>query len=138
METHRKHILVADDDYDNFLLTMDAAKEAGLECDLHWVKDGEELMDYLLRRGAYRVSNSSPVPSFILLDLNMPKMNGHEALKEIRSNPGLAGIPIIILTVSTAEEDIVRSYELGANAYISKLQNFDLLVRFMKSLKKYL
>jgi CheY-like chemotaxis protein len=134
----RKKILIADDDYDNFVLAMDAMKEAGLECDLCWVKDGEEVLDYLYHRPPHEDPVHAPFPDLILLDLNMPKKNGHEALKEIKADPALAGIPVVVLTVSRANEDRNRSYALGANAFISKPHNFDRLVDSMRELKKYL
>lgn len=134
----RKKILVADDDHDNFILAMDALKEAGLECDLCWVRDGEELLDYLYHRTPYEDRTQAPIPDLILLDLNMPKKTGHEALKEIKADPALAGIPVVVITVSNAKEDMDRSYALGADAFIRKPHNFDRLVDSMKELKKYL
>lgn len=134
----QKVVLVADDDYDNFLLTMDAVKKARLNCQLYWVKDGEELMDYLLHRGAYGNAKQAPAPNLILLDLNMPKKSGHEALQEIKSDASLAGIPVVMLTVSNAKEDIEQSLKLGADSFINKPANFDVFVDFMKVLKKYL
>lgn len=134
----RKKILVADDDHDNFVLAMDALKEAGVECDLCWVRDGEELLDYLYHRTPYEDRTQAPTPDLILLDLNMPKKTGHEALKEIKADAALAGIPVVVITVSNAKEDMDRSYALGANAFIKKPHNFDRLVDSMKELKKYL
>ncbi len=136
--TPQKTVLIADDDYDNFLLTMDAMKQAGLDCELYWVRDGEELLDYLRRRGAYQSAQAAPRPNVILLDLNMPKKTGHEALEEIRSEPSLSEIPVIVLTVSNRQEDIRRSLKLGAQSFISKPSSFEVLVDFMKVLKKYL
>ncbi|HTL70825.1 MAG TPA: response regulator [Candidatus Eisenbacteria bacterium] len=134
----RKTLLVADDDYDNFILTMDALREAGLDCELYWVKDGEELMDYLLRRGAYDDPDHSPMPHLILLDLNMPRKTGHEALKEIKAHPTLAEIPVVVLTVSNIKEDMEKSLALGASSHLNKPMSFERLVEFMKVLKKYL
>ncbi len=133
-----KKILVADDDRDNFILAMDALKEAGLECDLCWVRDGEELLDYLYHRSPYEDETLAPVPDLILLDLNMPKKNGHEALRDIKADPVFAAIPVVVLTVSNAKEDMERSYALGAVGFIKKPHNFDRLVDSMRDLKKYL
>lgn len=133
-----KTLLVADDDYDNFLLTMDAVREAGMDCELYWVKDGEELLDYLFHRGAYENPAQSPAPSLILLDLNMPKKTGHEALKEIKAHPTLGEIPIVVLTVSNVKADMDTSLALGAKSFINKPHSFERLVEFMKVLKKYL
>lgn len=130
-------ILMAEDDDDDRLLTRDALAECRLANDLHFVEDGEELMDYLCHRGQYADPNDSPTPGLILLDLNMPKKDGREALKEIKAIPELRHIPIVILTTSKAEEDIFRSYDLGANSYITKPVTFESLVEVMKALGRY-
>lgn len=130
-------ILMADDDADDRLMAKDALEECRVANDLRFVEDGEELMDYLNRRGMYADANSAPRPGLILLDLNMPRKNGREALKEIKNDANLRGIPVVILTTSQAEEDIARSYDIGANSYITKPVTFDGLVEVMKSLKKY-
>lgn len=139
MSTARKPIIIllADDDEDDRMLAMDALIDSRLVNDLHMVVDGEELMDYLLRRGRYEAQADSPRPGLILLDLNMPKMDGREALKEIKSNPNLRQIPIVVLTTSKAEEDIYRTYDLGANSFITKPMMFDSLVKVMKDIGKY-
>lgn len=134
----RKIVLVADDDYDNFLLTMDAMKEAAVDCDLYWVKDGEELLEYLHRTGTYGSAEHAPHPNLILLDLNMPRKTGHEALAEIKADPALAEIPVVVLTVSSQPEDRDRSLRLGATSFLSKPQSFERLVEFMRVLKKFL
>lgn len=130
-------ILMADDDEDDRLLAKDALEECRLANDLHFVKDGEELMDYLYHRHQYVDLNISPRPGLILLDLNMPRKDGREALKEIKDDPDLRSIPIVILTTSKAEEDVYRSYNLGASSYISKPVTFEGLVEVMKALGKY-
>jgi CheY-like chemotaxis protein len=130
-------ILMADDDADDRLLAKDALTECRLANDLHFVEDGEELLDYLLRRGKYAALADSPRPGLILLDLNMPKKDGREALKEIRANPDLRKIPVVVLTTSRADTDISRIYELGANSFISKPVSFDSLVEVMKILGRY-
>ena len=128
---------MADDDEDDRLLAKDALEECRLANDLHFVVDGEELMDYLYHRGKYSQLIKSPRPGLILLDLNMPKKDGREALQEIKSDPKLRLIPVIVLTTSKAEEDIYRTYDVGANSYISKPVTFESLVSVMKILGKY-
>ncbi len=130
-------ILMADDDPDDCLLVSKAFKASRLCNDLRFVKDGEELMDYLYQRGKYAGAALSPRPGLILLDLNMPKKDGREALREIKSDPDLRAIPIVVLTTSKEEEDVLRSYDLGANSYITKPVTFQGLVDVIKSLGNY-
>ena len=130
-------LLLADDDPDDRLLIQDALDEGRLVVDLRQVEDGEELMDYLHRRGKYAEPNSSPRPDLILLDLKMPRKSGHQALEEIKGNSGLRRIPIVILTTSKAEEDVVRSYDLGANSFMVKPPAFGALIEAMKTLERY-
>jgi CheY-like chemotaxis protein len=105
--------------------------------ELRFVVDGEDLMDYLHHRGKYQDPASSPRPGIILLDLNMPKKDGREALKEIKSDPELRRIPVVVLTTSDAEEDIIRSYDMGVNSFIKKPVTFDGMVEIMKALGDY-
>lgn len=130
-------ILMADDDDDDRLLTRDAVAEAGLEGNLLFVQNGEELLDYLCRRGKYHEPSSAPRPGLILLDLNMPLKDGREALREIRADPELRRIPVVVLTTSKADTDIGAIYELGANSFISKPFQFEALVAVMKMLSQY-
>ena len=130
-------ILLADDDEDDRMLARDALTESRLANDLHMVQDGEELMDYLYRRGAYAELKDSPRPGLILLDLNMPRKDGHEALREIKADQSLRQIPIVVLTTSKAEADIYHTYDLGANSFITKPVMFESLVCVMKDLGKY-
>jgi CheY-like chemotaxis protein len=130
-------ILLADDDADDRMLAREALEESRLANDLHFVEDGEELMDFLLHRGAYADPASSPRPGLILLDLNMPKMDGREALREIKGDPELRRIPVVVLTTSKAEEDIYRTYDLGVNSFITKPVTFEGLVAVMRGLGKY-
>ncbi|AFZ31200.1 response regulator receiver protein [Gloeocapsa sp. PCC 7428] len=130
-------ILMADDDEDDCMLAREAFSESRLANDLHFVRDGEELMDYLYQRGKYAVANSAPRPGLILLDLNMPRKDGREALKEIKADPSLRQIPVVVLTTSKAEEDIYRSYDLGANSFITKPVTFASLVDVMRTIGKY-
>jgi len=130
-------ILMADDDEDDRLMTKDALEESRLHNELRFVEDGEELMDYLRRQGEYADAEKAPRPGLILLDLNMPRKDGREALKEIKADPELRRIPIIVLTTSKAEEDILRTYDLGVNSFITKPVSFQGLVEVMKSLALY-
>jgi CheY-like chemotaxis protein len=130
-------ILMADDDADDRKFTKDALTASRLVNDLRFVEDGVQLMDYLRGRGVYTAPGSAPRPGLILLDLNMPKKDGREALKEIKSDPALRQIPVIVLTTSKAEEDIFRSYECGANSFISKPVTFEGLVKVMEQLGRY-
>ncbi|MEW6156987.1 MAG: response regulator [Verrucomicrobiota bacterium] len=136
-ETKPMTILLADDDPDDRLLTRQALEENRLAKDLRFVEDGEELLDYLRREGSYSDPAKSPRPCLILLDLNMPKKDGREALQEIKSHPELRHIPIVVLTTSKAEIDVYRSYDLGVNSYIAKPVTFESLVDVMKTLGKY-
>ena len=130
-------ILLADDDPDDRQLTRDAFVENRLANELDCVEDGEELMDYLRRRGRYSDLNGEPLPGLILLDLNMPRKDGREALKEIKADPVLRRVPIVVLTTSKAEEDILRSYDLGVNSYVTKPVTFKSLVELIKVLGQY-
>lgn len=129
-------ILMADDDDDDFVLTQKALRESKLLNKLVRVRDGEELLDYLLARGEYE-GQEVERPGVILLDLNMPRKDGREALKEIKSHPNLNDIPVVVFTTSKAEEDIYRSYKLGVNSFITKPVTFDNLISVMTSLGKY-
>ncbi len=130
-------ILLADDDEDDRLMAREALEESHLLNPLETVEDGEQLLTYLRREGEYAHLADEPLPGLILLDLNMPKMDGREALKEIKSDPKLCHIPIVVLTTSKAEEDIYRTYNLGVNSFISKPVSFHGLVDLMKNLGKY-
>jgi len=130
-------ILMADDDADDRMLTRDALEESRLANELRFVADGEELMDYLKRRGRFAEPASAPRPGVILLDLNMPRKDGREALREIKADAELRRIPIVVLTTSKAEEDILRSYDLGANSYITQPVTFESLVEVMRGLGRY-
>lgn len=130
-------ILMADDDPDDRKLTQDAFDEAKLSNNLRFVEDGVELLDYLHRRGKYVDPANSPRPGIILLDLNMPRKDGREALQELKSDPRFKAIRVIIMTTSKAEEDIIRSYNLSAASYITKPVTFEALVDVIKTLGKY-
>ena len=130
-------ILMADDDEDDRLMAKEALQEARLANDVHFVVDGEELLDFLYHRGQFEGGLNAPRPGLILLDLNMPRKDGREALKEIKSDPDLKQIPIVVLTTSKADEDIYRSYNFGVNSYITKPVSFEGLVEVMKALSIY-
>ena len=129
-------ILIAEDDPDDRLLAKEALDESRLVNDVHFVKDGEELLDYLHRRGEY-MEDSVPRPGVILLDLNMPRKDGREALSEIKRDAKLRRIPVVIMTTSKAEEDVLRSYDLGVNSFIVKPVTFEALVDVMRTLGRY-
>ena len=130
-------ILMADDDADDRLMAEKAFQAARLENGLRFVVDGEELMDYLLHRGNYTDESLHPLPGLILLDLNMPRKDGREALKEIKAHPQLQRIPVVVLTTSVAETDILRSYDLGVNSFITKPVTFQGLVDALKLVTNY-
>ena len=130
-------ILLADDDEDDRLMTRDALRDARLHNDLRFVIDGVDLMDYLHQRGRHADPGAAPRPGLILLDLNMPRMDGREALGLIKQDPDLRNIPVIILTTSKAEEDIIRTYDLGVNSFITKPVTFLGLVDVMKVFTRY-
>ena len=130
-------ILMADDDADDRLLAKDALNECKITNALHFVENGEELLDYLRQEGKYASLANTPRPGLILLDLNMPRKDGREALQEIKADPKLRSIPVVVLTTSKAETDISRIYELGANSFITKPVSFDALIKVMGDLVHY-
>jgi CheY-like chemotaxis protein len=132
-----KVILMAEDDADDRLLAQDAMTECRWEGDLRFVENGEELLDYLMRRGKYTQLASAPRPGLILLDLNMPRKDGRESLREIKADRDLRRIPVVVFTTSKAGTDIGEMYELGANSFISKPVQFDALVQVMRILGQY-
>lgn len=130
-------ILMAEDDADDRLLVKDAFAECGGTDTVQFVLDGEELVDYLLRRGKYEPAGAAPRPDLILLDLNMPRKDGREALKEIRAHAGLRGVPVVVFTTSRADTDIEKVYDLGANSFVTKPAAFDALVQTVAKLTGY-
>ena len=130
-------VLAADDDQDDRDMTLEAFQESRILNDLHFVEDGEKLLQYLRREGHFADPLKSPRPGLILLDLNMPRMGGREALKEIKADPALRQIPVVIMTTSKAEEDIFRSYDDGASSFISKPSKFTTLVDTVRGLGHY-
>ena len=132
----RMTIVLADDDPDDRILVREALTEAELPTDLRTVNDGMELLEYLRREGRY-ATEEAPAPDLVLLDLNMPRMSGHEALEEIRRDPRLRTIPVVVLSTSSRDDDVVRTYALGGNSFITKPSSFPGLVEVMRALDKY-
>ena len=130
-------ILVAEDDEEDRMLLMDAMQEGRLRNSMTFVHDGEQLLDYLAGRGVYEDRKTYPMPGLILLDLNLPRIDGREALKVIKEHIQWRRIPVIILTTSQAEQDILRSYDLGVNSFITKPVTFDGLVEVTRTLQRY-
>ena len=130
-------ILIADDDAEDRMLITDALKESRVRNNVQCVENGEDLMQLLRNKGKYTDKKKFPLPGIILLDLNMPKKDGREALKEIKADKKLCSIPVIVLTTSKAEQDIVKTYNLGVNSFITKPVSFSALVDVMKTLNKY-
>lgn len=129
-------ILIADDDADDRMFLEQALRQTGFIHDIRSVEDGEELLDYLHQRGTYN-SDKAPRPSLLILDLNMPRMNGFQALKEIKENPELRRLPVVVMSTSTADEDIVQSYNLGVNSFVIKPFHYTRLVEIIGALKTY-
>lgn len=135
METSRTFpILVADDDEDDRQFMLEAMEASRLRNQLFFVKDGLELLDFLRQTGEYV---DAPRPGLILVDLNMPRLSGREAIEQIKADPDLRSIPLVVLTTSRAEDDIVRTYEVGASSYIVKPVTFDSLVEVVQGLGRY-
>ena len=132
-----KLVLMAEDDSDDRLLVKDAMAECRWDGELRFVENGEELLDYLRRRGRYSLPASAQRPGLILLDLNMPRKDGREALREIKGDPELRRIPVVVFTTSKADTDIGRLYDLGANSFVSKPIQFHALVNVMRTLGEY-
>lgn len=130
-------ILMADDDSDDRILTKEALEEGRLANEVRFVEDGEELLEYLRRDGRYSPPAQAPRPGLILLDLNMPRKDGRTVLKEIKSDPDLRTIPVVVLTTSKADEDVYKSYDLGVNSYIVKPVTFEALVDVLQTIEKY-
>jgi two-component system response regulator len=130
------NILMADDDADDRMLMKEAFEENNLMNKLSFVEDGEELMDYLYKKGKY-LGKETVWPGLILLDLNMPRIDGREALRLIKSDPALRRIPVIVLTTSNSDEDVRKTYDLGVNSYISKPAKFSELVKVAGQIGHY-
>jgi len=136
-DQHEVTILVAEDDPDDRLLIDDALSESRLCNKIRFAHDGEELMQYLRNEGKFADEIENPRPGLILLDLNMPKMDGREALSEIKKDADLRRIPVVILTTSKAEEDVLKTYDLGVSSFITKPVSFEDFVDVMQTIGKY-
>ncbi|WP_080238743.1 response regulator [Spirosoma rigui] len=129
-------ILIADDDADDRMFLEQAMRQNGYDQEIRFVEDGEELMEYLKRQGRYNELNA-PWPNMLILDLNMPRKNGFQALSEIKDDPKLRRLPVIVMTTSSADEDVVKTYNLGVNSFVTKPFNFNRLVEMVGTLKTY-
>lgn len=136
-KARRAVILLAEDDPGDQELTRRALQEDIVRVDLRIVGDGEEALDYLHQRGAYSDKKSAPRPDLILLDLNMPKLNGREVLAELKRSPDLCRIPVVILTTSQQEADIVETYGLGCNSYVHKPVDLDQFISVIRKMENY-
>lgn len=130
-------ILLADDDEDDRLIIQEAIDETEFEGRIQTVTDGEELLNYLHRRGRWTNPDTSPVPGLILLDLNLPKKDGRQILQEIKNHPQLKSIPIVVLTTSKAQQDIHQTYLLGVNSFVTKPISFKKMVTVMNAIAQY-
>lgn len=137
---HRKlttmTILIADDDPDDRMFLEQALRQSGYTQEIKFVEDGEELMEYLRQQGRY-TEQSAPWPNLLILDLNMPRKNGFQALEEVKDDPKLRRLPVIVMTTSSAAEDVVKTYNLGVNSFVTKPFNFNRLVEMIMTLKTY-
>lgn len=129
-------ILIADDDMDDRLFMEQALRQCGYTQYIQFVEDGEYLMEYLHRRGEFNEINA-PWPNLVILDLNMPRKNGFQVLREIKDDPDLRRLPVVVMTTSSADDDVVKTYNLGVNSFVTKPFNFNRLVEIVSSLKTY-
>ena len=130
-------ILIADDDPDDRMMMPEAFAENRIANQIEFVEDGEELIDFLRREGKYHNRELAPEPGLILLDLNMPRKDGREALRELKSDPKLCRIPVVVLTTSRAEEDIIKTYGLGVSSFVTKPLTFEGLVDAVSVICQY-
>lgn len=130
-------ILMADDDEDDRLLAEDALAESGLPNKLFFVENGQQLLEYLRGEGAFKDRGKHPLPGLILLDLNMPIKDGLSALTEIRADERLTHLPVVVLTTSNNDEEVLKSYRIGANSFLTKPIEFDALVEMLRNLGKF-
>jgi two-component system response regulator len=130
-------ILLVEDNADHAALTMRALRDGNMLNEIFWVKDGQEALDFLGHRGRYADRAHAPRPGLILLDIRLPKVDGHEVLRHIKSDPVLKSIPVVMLTTSERDDEIASCYEAGANSYVAKPVKFTDFVRTVKSVKLY-
>ncbi len=131
------NILLIEDNQDHAHLTHRALKEGNLLNEIFWVKDGQEALDFLFRRGRYTDPAAAPRPGLILLDIKLPKINGFEVLRRIKTDESLHSIPVVMLTTSDRDEEVKASYQAGANSYVCKPVKFAEFVQQVKSVKLY-
>lgn len=137
-QNHRySSVLMAEDDPDDQLIAADAFRDRLPKHPLHFVQDGEELLDYLMRRGQFDDPVAFPMPALVLLDLNMPRMDGREAIREIKQCAQLKQIPVVVLSTSSADADIAGSYRDGVNSYICKPNSFSGMLDIVETLGHY-
>lgn len=134
---NQRIILLVDDDADDRLLMQDAFEEIQMDCQLHQAEDGSELMDYLYRKGKFSHLAGEIYPEVILMDLNMPRKDGRQALQEVKSNERFRHIPIVVFSTSKSPDDIARSYQLGANSFVVKPVSFEKLLDVLRTIGKY-
>lgn len=131
------NVLLVEDNPDHAELTLKALKDGNLLNEIVWVKDGEEALDFLYHRGRYTDATKAPRPGLILLDLRLPKVDGHEVLRQIKGDEDLRSIPVVMLTTSEREDEISQSYKAGANSFVSKPVRFADFMERVRSLKLY-
>jgi two-component system response regulator len=131
------NVLLVEDNADHAELTLKALKDGNLLNEVVWVKDGEEALDFLYHRGRYADATKAPRPGLILLDLRLPKVDGHEVLRQIKGDENLRSIPVVMLTTSEREDEISQSYKAGANSFVSKPVRFADFMERVRSLKLY-
>ena len=129
-------ILIADDDADDRMFLEQAMRQNGYNQCIQFVEDGEDLMAYLRRQGRYNELNA-PWPNMLILDLNMPRKNGFQALSEIKNDPELRRLPVVVMSTSSADEDVIKTYNSGVNSFVTKPFNFNRLVEMVGTLKTY-
>lgn len=138
MDRHRApNILLVEDNPDHAELTMRAPRDGNMLNDVYWVKDGEEALDFLHHRGRYAGGVEVPRPGLVLLDIKLPKVDGHEVLRQIKADEGLRPIPVVMLTTSEREDEVAEAYRAGANSFVSKPVRFSDFVQKVKSVKLY-
>jgi CheY-like chemotaxis protein len=130
-------ILLVEDNQDHAELTLKALKNGSAAHEVYWVKDGEEALDFLQRRGRWADASTAPRPALVLLDVNLPKVGGHEVLRRIKADDGLRAIPVVMLTTSDREEEVAASYRMGVNSFVTKPVKFTDFVERIKSVKGY-
>ncbi len=134
---HAVNILLVEDNQDHAELTLKALENGALTNSVFWVKDGQEALDFLQRRGRWSDATAAPRPGLILLDINLPKVSGHEVLKQIKADVGLRSIPVVMLTTSGQDDEVVSSYGAGANSFVTKPVRFADFVETVKNVRLY-